>query len=98
VCLIFYRLVDANPGCDNRKEKVTDQRNQDQRQHQLLLPRLMSSKIFDGAVNVFVTRCHWERPVTPHGWNFRLAHIPLDQPHLAMAAMYLEGLTGTVKI
>jgi len=31
--------------------------------HQLRLPRLMSSKVFDGAVNVFATRCHWERPV-----------------------------------
>src|SRR5580692_4079217 len=30
--------------------------------HQLLLPRLMSSKVFDGAVNVLITRCHWLRP------------------------------------
>ena len=33
--------------------------------HQLLLPRLMSSKVFDGAANVFVTRCHWFRPAPP---------------------------------
>jgi hypothetical protein len=30
--------------------------------HQLLLPRLMSAKVFDGAENVQVTRCHWDRP------------------------------------
>ena len=30
--------------------------------HQLLGPRLMSSKVFDGAVKVFVTRCHWDKP------------------------------------
>jgi hypothetical protein len=30
--------------------------------HQLLLPRLMSSNVFDGAVNVFATRCHWLSP------------------------------------
>ena len=30
--------------------------------HQLLLPRWISSKVFDGAVNVLETRCHWDRP------------------------------------
>ena len=30
--------------------------------HQLLFPRLMSTNVFEGAVNVFVTRCHWLRP------------------------------------
>ena len=29
--------------------------------HQLLLPRWMSWKVFDGAVKVQTTRCHWER-------------------------------------
>ena len=30
--------------------------------HQLLFPRLISSKVFDGAINVFDTRCHWVSP------------------------------------
>ncbi len=30
--------------------------------HQLLLPRLISSNVFDGAVNVSATRCHCVRP------------------------------------
>jgi hypothetical protein len=59
----------------------------------------MSSKVFDGAVKVFATRCHWERPVAwaPDSTAVSLI-FPLAQPHLAMAAIVtLKGLRGKIK-
>jgi hypothetical protein len=60
----------------------------------------MSSKVFDGAVKVFATRCHWERAVTPATDVNPISLIfLLDQPHLALPAIVpSEGSTGTDKI
>jgi hypothetical protein len=60
----------------------------------------MSSKVLDGAVKVFATRCHWERPVAWAPDSTAVSLIsPLAQPHLAMAAIVtLKGLRGKIKI
>ncbi len=47
--------------------------------HQLLFPRLMSSNVFDGAANVFATRCHCVNPAPcwrrfRHRLNSHIAH------------------------
>src|ERR1017187_4296621 len=62
--------------------------------HQLLLPRLMSWKVLDGAVKVSDTRCHWVSPeeTSVTGctiWSFiecRLSNCRLMRPRNGRAS------------
>jgi hypothetical protein len=87
--LIFETSGACRSSMRQQQRRCNRSTKENERQPPALLPRLMSSNVFDGAVEVNDTRCHCERPgVAATGWNFYLAHIKASlSQSLAIAAI-----------